>query len=488
MSGSGAAAMKRSRITVTPEIQPASDSERRGLFALLVVILPAVIWFAPIPLDDKSHHAVAICAFMILGWITEVMDHGLTGLIGCYLFWALGVARFDVAFSGFVNDSSWFALGAMVFGVMATKSGLARRLASALLERVGTTYSRVLLALILADFLLTLLIPHGLARLVTLAPVALGFIEALGLAPGSNVGKGMILILTYTAGVFDKTIVAGMAAITARGFIETLGHTPVLWSRWFVAYLPSDLVIIVVAWRITLWLFPPEARSMTSGISFLSEEARKMGPWTAAQKKSLLLVVIAAALWMTDFLHHIPPSMISVGVALAALLPTMGLLEFRDVKGKYILLFFFVASALSMGEVLKATKTLDVFAKALFSLMGPLLVQPHLAAFVLYWTGFVSHIFLGSEVSMLGVSMPVLMNFAHAHGLSPLALGMIWTFACGGKIFVYQSAVMIGGYSYGCFEAKDLVRLGLCLSIVDSIQLLLLVWLYWPAIGIGIAG
>ena len=60
----------------------------------------------------------------------------------------------------------------------------------------------------------------------------------------------------------------------------------------------------------------------------------------------------------------------------------------------------------------------------------------------------------------------------HAHALNPLALGMIWTFSSGGKIFVYQSAVLIGGYSYGYFEPKDLFRLGLCMSIVDSIQLL----------------
>jgi di/tricarboxylate transporter len=50
---------------------------------------------------------------------------------------------------------------------------------------------------------------------------------------------------------------------------------------------------------------------------------------------------------------------------------------------------------------------------------------------------------------------------------------------------VYQSAVMIAGYSYGYFKPKDLFRLGLCMSIVDSLQLLLLVPLYWPWVGIG---
>jgi di/tricarboxylate transporter len=86
---------------------------------------------------------------------------------------------------------------------------------------------------------------------------------------------------------------------------------------------------------------------------------------------------------------------------------------------------------------------------------------------------------------MLGTSMPLLMTFANSHGLNPLALGMIWTFSSGGKIFVYQSAVLIVGYAYGYFEARDMFRLGLCMSIVDSLLLLVVAPFYWPLIGIG---
>ena len=80
--------------------------------------------------------------------------------------------------------------------------------------------------------------------------------------------------------------------------------------------------------------------------------------------------------------------------------------------------------------------------------------------------------------------MPLLMNFAKSHGLSPLMLGMVWSFSAGGKIFVYQSAVTIVGYSYGFFEGKDLLRIGLYLTVLESLILLLLVPYYWPLIGI----
>jgi len=476
-------------VEAIPVAKPARAHRLRALRPaarlLLVTLPPAALWFAPLHLETRAQHALAITAFMILAWISEALDHGLTGLIGCYLFWSLGVVKFDVAFSGFADDTPWFLLGAVLFGSMASKTGLARRLAYMVVARVGTTYSRILLGLILSDFLLTFLVPSGMARVVIMAAVALGLIEAFGLGPGSNVGRGMFLILTYTAGVFDKSIIAGAAAITGRGLIEKAGHVEVLWSQWFLAYLPSDIITILVAWRLTLWFYPPENASLPGGIRFLQQEMRNMGPWKLAEKKSMALMLAAIALWMTDFLHHISPSMIGLGIGLLAVLPRVGVLDIEDLKRVNYLQVFFVAAAVSMGKVLGATKGLDILTNALFAWMGPLLAHTYLSTFVLYWTGFVYHIFLASEVSMLGTSVPLLMNFAHAHGLNPLALGMIWTFSSSGKIFVYQSAVMIVGYAYGFYGAKDMFRLGLCMSVVDSLLLLLVVPFYWPLIGIG---
>ncbi|HXP86494.1 MAG TPA: SLC13 family permease [Bryobacteraceae bacterium] len=449
-----------------------------------VLAIPVALWFLPLHLESQAQHAIAIALFMILAWATEVMDHGLTGLIGCYLFWALGVVKFEVAFSGFADDTPWFLMGAILFGTMASKSGLAKRLAYLVTIRIGTSYSRLLLAIILSDFLLTFLVPSGMARVTIMAAVASGLIGAFGLGPGSNVGRGMFLILTYTAGVFDKTIIAGAAAITGRGIIESAGHVEVLWSQWLVAYLPSDIVTILVAWRLTLWLYPPEIASLPGGIEHLKDELRRAGPWTPLEKKSLALMLMAIVFWATDFLHHIPSSMIGLGIGLLGVLPFMGILAIEDVKKLNFLQLFFVAAAVSMGKVLSASNGLAVLTNVVFSWLTPLLTQPLLSTFALYWTGFVYHLFLASEISMLGTSMPLLMQFATAHGLSPLKLGMLWVFSSGGKIFVYQSGVLVIGYAYGYFRAKDILRLGLIMSLVDSLLLLVVVPLYWPLIGI----
>ena len=145
---------------------------------------------------------------------------------------------------------------------------------------------------------------------------------------------------------------------------------------------------------------------------------------------------------------------------------------------------FFVAAAVSMGTVLEATKGLDVLTSSVFAWMLPFMTNIITTTIVMYWTAFVYHFLLASEISMLGTSIPLVMEFAKSHGLNPLQLGMIWTFAAGGKIFAYQSGVLIVGYSYGYFAARDLVLIGAWLTVVEFVVLLLLVQFYWPLIGL----
>src|SRR5256884_4936998 len=208
---------------------------------ILCVVVPVILWFAPLNLDPTIKHTLAIASFMIIAWITEALAHALTGLIGCFLFWALRVVKFDVAFGGFADETPWFLFGAILFGMMATKSGLARRLAYLVMLRVGNTYARLLLGLILSDFLLTFLVPSGIARVVIMAAIAIGLVEAFGLGIGSNVGRGMFIILTYTAGIFDKMIIPAAASITARGLIAKGGPIAAVWHRWFPGYFTSRL-------------------------------------------------------------------------------------------------------------------------------------------------------------------------------------------------------------------------------------------------------
>jgi divalent anion:Na+ symporter, DASS family len=117
-------------------------SDTRSLI-LLLAISAACVGFRLLPLgiDPRAHSALAVGIFMIVSWMTQVLDHGVAGILGCFLFWMFGIVKFEVAFSGFADTSAWFLFGAVCFGVMGNKSGLARRLAYLVMRSIGHSYS-----------------------------------------------------------------------------------------------------------------------------------------------------------------------------------------------------------------------------------------------------------------------------------------------------------------------------------------------------------
>src|SRR5206468_3985362 len=233
----------------------------------------------PLGIAPQAHKALAVGLFMIAAWMTQVLDLGLSGILGCFLFWMLGIAKFETAFSGFADTSAWFLFGAVCFGLMVGKSGLARRLAFAVMRVVGHTYPRLLLGLIISNFLLT--------------PV-----------------------------------------------------------------VPSDIIVMIVAWRLALWMYPPEAATLPGGADYLQREIRAMGSWSRDEVRAALLMSLAIGLWVTDFLHHIPAPMIGLVVGLLAVMPRVGVLDTEDLRKINYLPIFFVAAAVSLSNVLAESKAL----------------------------------------------------------------------------------------------------------------------------------
>lgn len=451
--------------------------------ALFCLGVGAAVWLAPLQVGTNTRAALVISAMMIIAWMTEVMEYASAGLVGLFLFWIFGIAKPEIIFAGFVNDASWFYIGAVFLGAMATKTGLPQRIAGFVVDRVGLTYSRLLLGIIVIAFLLTFIVPSGVARVVIMAPICIGIINLFGVDKNSNIARGMFLLMVYTCAIFDKMIIAGTGAITARNIIERIGEVDVTYSFWLLAFFPCALTTIFVGWRVTLWLFPPEIESLEGRRAEVQAHFNNVAAWSPMHTKACILVMLALTLWLTDWVHGVSAAKVAFGVGLIGLLPFVDVLTADDFRKANMLPYFFVAAALGMSEVLRSTGGLTVLTDVFLGGMEPLLANKVVAVPVLYWTAFVYHFFTASEISMLATSLPILMEFAKSHGIDALWLGMVWTFAAGGKLFAYQSAPLIVGYAYGYFRHTDMLKLGAILTVVEFVALAFCTFIFWPVLG-----
>jgi di/tricarboxylate transporter len=255
---------------------------------------------------------------------------------------------------------------------------------------------------------------------------------------------------------------------------------------WFFAFLPCALVTIFAAWLFALWLFPPEVQNLEGRMDRLRSELRTSVPWTNQSLKASILIGAAIVLWLTDSVHHVSPAIIAMALALIAFLPFVNVLDADDMQRANLLPVFFVAAALSMSTVAQETGALKLLTDSFFGDLQPLLANKLVAVPALYWGGFIYHFATASEISMLATSLPILMEFSKSHGLDALWVGMVWTFAAGGKLFAYQSAPLIVGYAYGYFKHTDMLKLGAILTVVEFLALAFCVLVYWPLLGFGI--
>ncbi len=462
-----------------------SPDVKRFLYVMISVALGLVTYLLPVAMAETGRRALAISIFVIAMFILEPVPLAVSGLLGCWLYWVWARVPVALAFSGFHNDTPWFILCVLLLGIMAESSGLAKRIAYNMVCRLSTSYSSILAGMMVLNFLLTFLIPSGLAKAMILCTISIGLIQSYGLAKNSNIGRGLMLAMTYQCGLFDKVILAGAATILSRGMIERFGHVQTSYGLWLVAYLPITILTLIACWWLTLKLFPPEKKVLEGGKEFCRAELDRMGPISAREIRACVIVGIATLLWATDQLHGISASKIGVGAGLVACLPWVGGLK-RDDFGKANLpIVVFIGAAMCLGNVMASTEILKTLTAVLFKWMTPILSSASIMAGVLlYWYANLFHLFLANEPSMISATMPSLMQFAIKQGFNPLTLGMLWGFAAGGKVFVYQSAVMAVGYAFGYFTAKDLFKFGLAIFFVESFLLLVIVPWYWPLLGL----
>jgi len=460
------------------------DPRLKLLAAFLCIAVPLGVYFAPFGIEPHTQAALAVTSFMLLAWMTHIVEYAVAGLAGCVLYWMVGAAEPELAFSGFSLIITWFVFAALIIGVIANKSGLPQRIASFIVTRVGLSYSAILLGLILTDFALTFVVPTGVGRVVIMASIAIGILKLFNVGVGSNIARGMFLIITYTATIFDKMIIAGAASITARGAIIEYGGVEVGWGDWFVAFLPADILTIIAAWRLTLWMFPPEVSGIEGKHAELKAQFKVTEVWTRETRLASILIVGTILIWVTDKLHGIDPELVALTAVMIALLPYVGVITADDIRKANLMPFLFVGTALSMSNVLSETGGLAILTNTVLVGLEPLLADPVTALPILYWGAFIYHFFLASEISMLASSLPILMEFSVANGLDPLWIGLVWTFAAGGKIFVYQTAVLVVGYSYGYFRHVDLIKMGIAITLVEFVNVIIVAGLWWPIIGV----
>lgn len=361
-------------------------------------------------------------------------------------------------------------LGGFALAAAAVKFGLDRNITRVLLRPFGCKPAYVCLGLMLVTALLSAFMSNT-ATTAMMMTVALPIIAQL--KSGDPFRKLVVMTIPTGANIGGIITPIGsppnaiaLAALNEQGF-------QVPFSTWMFMMAPLALVMILISWRGLLFLFPPATTyfKLEMGGKF-----DKSFPAIA----TYTIFGITVLLWVTEKLHGIPATLIAF--IPVALLPAIGVLTKKDIRGFSWEVLWLVAGGISLGISMQNTGMAHWLVNQIswseFSGFALILVFG-LVAFLI--ANLVSHTV--SATILIPLAVGVVLAGGGGDGLNIvsaiLVVGIVVGFSMLLPISTPPNAIAM---SSNMIETNDMMKIGSIVGVAGYVGTVVFGILIWPLI------
>jgi anion transporter len=450
--------------------------------AVLVATLAALGLALTLPpladgLPVAGQRALVVTLITIVLWTSEALEPGVTALLSLALLALTGAAGgMRSALQGFANPVPYFLIGVLTMGVAVVRSGLAERLARAILERARGRSLAVYLQLVLAFPLLTFVLPSATTRSGILIHIYDEVFTLAAVPRGADIAKAVMLALSSINRLASTALLTG--GITPVMSAAIIGGMS--WTGWFALMAVPYYTILLLGGTLTWALY---RRGFRHGLP-MPEPGRRR-PLSGVEWRTVTVILGASALWLTDGVHHLDPALPAMLAFVALLIPRVGPLVWADLeRGVGWANFFVIAASISLAHVLGTSGAASWLARQLVGGL-PALGQRPLATIVLLMLGATALRALVPNITgFLALALPLAMSLGRETGLNPLVCALV-VMMTGDAVIYYpaQSASALVIYERGHVSAGEVLRFGLWMTLVGWAAILLVALPWWNLIG-----
>lgn len=497
----------------------------RLLLALLIALLCASAGpFLPLPAGTNPGPAVRllfVTALTTSCWLLAAMPIAAASLLPLALLPLCGVASTSEASKGYGDPILWLFGGGFVLAMAVERAGLHRRLALRLVAALGPHPSRLVLGFFLAATMLSMFI-NNTATALLLLPIGTVLVqraEQLGELSGraqQNFAAGVMCAIAFGASIGGMATPIGTAPnavfFAAYEPLVENGARPVSFLLWVLAFAPFTLLLALLASLLLTRVSLPVPRTRLRRGDELLAEARSLGPWRSAERRSAALFAAAVLLWVTrgdlqlgaggvvhGWAHYLVPAgmrdsyiadgSVAVLVAiLAFLMPSAGrgsqrLMDWPAAQRMPFDLLLLLGGGIALANAFGSTGLSAAFGELLKPLLGSLPPAVLLFVVILAIT-LLSEI--ASNTACATMLLPILRDGALGLRMDPLVLMFpaVLASSCG---FMLPIATPPNTIVFASRQVtfQQMVRAGVLLDLLAAA--LLVPWLlYWalPLLGV----
>jgi len=422
------------------------------LFALLVY------FFNPFSLLPQGALVLSIGCLLVFWWISEALPMPVVALMPLVLFPLLGISTLKEevrpaveTVSTMVRDTAkhyadpviFLFMGGFFLGLAIEKWNLHRRIALQIIRVTGTSGNRIVLGFILATALLSMWLSNT-ATTMMLFPIGMSVISVMkeNAPAGSRTDHFALCIMlsiAYASNIGGiATIIGTPPNVAFVGYMKD--RYPAInidFVGWMLLCTPLALILLfTLYWVMVKWLFPNKIKSSEQTRLLVQEELKKLGPMSTAEKRTTIVFVCTALLWMTkDILNslsffRLDDTVIAIAGGVAMFMVSSGtaqgrLLVWEDTSKMAWGILLLFGGGIALANALEGANLMKMLGGWLagFAGNGGLL----LIFMITFLSMFISEVM--SNVAQVIVFSPVMASMADALEMNPLLLGIPMTLA-----------------------------------------------------------
>ena len=278
-----------------------------GLFLGPAVAALLLLMGPPDSLSEAGWRTAAIGLLMAIWWATEALPIAATALLPIVLFPLMGIRALDDTVQPYSSEVIYLFLGGFVLAFAMQRWNLHRRIALAVLDRVGSDGRSLVGGFMLASALISMWVMNTSTTMMLL-PIAVSIIAVIHNSVSElddrqkeDFQYAVLLGVAYGATIGGIATLVGTApnAILA-GFMKDTYGTEIDFASWMLVGLPLSAAMLPLAWFVlTRVVFKVDFHTSGEGRRELHRLREEMGPMSTPEKRVAIVFAVMATLWVT---------------------------------------------------------------------------------------------------------------------------------------------------------------------------------------------
>ena len=457
-------------------------------------------------LGTAGQRVLAILIFAIIMWISEAVPYvytAISSLVFLTLFLGFAPAKglagpllgtrkaLQLAVAGFVTNGTILVTAALLMTAAIGITGLEKRIAFRVLQIFGARTHRVFIGILSVMLVLSFLIPSIVARSAIVTPLAMSLIGAFGVDRKSVFARNLLICVGVSACISGIGVMsAGIPNAIAVSFIEQNLHHTITWMDWLRYCLPFCVVLLGALYFLVTRMNKFEFDEIPGGQRVIDEAHATLGPVTAAEKRVSFIFGLTILLWATEKYHSMDVGTVAIISVMMILSPFLGVASWKELssRGNIGSVVIVASSAVSVGQALVDTGAAGWLTKAAIGGLGVEHMPTWLMMAILVAGLIVMRFAFASITAATATLVPTVVALLLSFGSPSLPM---WGMTMIATMSLYFSFVLpvsdphlMIAYGTDTFEVKDLMRIGIPLTII-ALSLLVVFWFtYWRWLGI----